>query len=146
MGISFPFLFFSMRTSEAIPDADRKILKDAYDAHPGKISKMDAETFVDEIAWRLYTEWCCNSGESGARHHFYGYERQPYHHWVNDETHYALEGAQVDQAKYQQVRTAILRGIVSRAVELFSEWDRTNVVPQKDDKRNLRASLKPYLS
>jgi hypothetical protein len=86
------------------------------------------------------------------------------HKWINDEIHYEIErrveGKDLSQINmeqlYVEVRIAVLQAVVARSVELFTAWDGTTapsgtynkeaVKIITDDKRNLRADLRTYIS
>jgi hypothetical protein len=132
-------LFSMMYVNQTIPPDDREIMKKFYELQPEKLpGRSAAEELVNNIAWRIYTEWCCNKEESRYIDHCSQYEGQPYHQWVNDEKLFASQKRQSEV-----VREAILHAIVKRAMELFGVW--RGKEPIGGDKRNLRASLEAYL-
>jgi len=110
--------------------------------------------FVDAIAWRLYTEYCCKY--RGNDSYIRAYDgKECWQEWVNAEIHYALgrrlkglseeEISQINRGQlYGEVRIDVLRAVVRRAIELFSAWEGKGYPPE-GDKRNLRGSLEEYL-
>ncbi|MBI2636431.1 hypothetical protein HYW84_03870 [Candidatus Peregrinibacteria bacterium] len=133
--------------NKGIPEADSKLLEEKYSQSPAKIADMDPRKFVDNIAWRLYTEWCCDP--ANAAESYRSYDGQAYRQWVEQETHYAMQRRRNEHPQggdvHQQVRTKIVEAVVSRAIELFSDWEGHTYPKNKEDKRNLRASLQPYI-
>lgn len=130
--------------TELIPEADRVILSAAFREDHETLPKMTAEEFIDDIIWRVYTEICCSPG---GRHIQSPYPAAgiAFKQWVEKEVHYALEGTQIDDAKFQEVRRSILQAVAARAKELFGAWDGKTYPRDKSDTRNLRTSLRPYL-
>lgn len=110
-----------------------------------KLPSMTAEQCITDIVWRVYTELCCSTAGRNIR------SSQPHaknalQQWIDCEVHYALEGKDVNDALHTEVREAILKGVVTRAVDLFSDWNgRTSPAHDANDDRNLRSSLRTYL-
>lgn len=140
-----PFQFIQMsRLTELIPAPDRAILVEAFQQHQEALPKMTPEQFIDDIVWRIYTEVCCSPGGyhiSSPRPHAGNAFKQ----WIDKEVHYALEGTPIDDANYAEVRHSIMRAVAARAAELFSAWGGKTYPKDKNDERNLRASLRSYL-
>jgi hypothetical protein len=136
---------------------NEKIMADFYGQSRGKLGDLTGDKLVGNMEWRLYTEWCCNRGESRGKFHG-SYKGEAFEKWIRDETHYAIEGegfkwnpeqqrfdgndnfAQV----YEQKRERVLQASVKRAVEFFGKC-KEHQWPYEGDARNLRVSLKPYM-
>ena len=113
---------------------DREVLIDAHSKI--KDAPFFSHDFVDNIAWRVYTEWCMSPSEKGNPDL---YDGQPFKDFVNDETHYAIErmGRYVSPDEANQVRNNVLGGLAKRAVDFFRD-----INPDW----NLREDLSQYLS
>lgn len=132
---------------------DAESIMKIYSESQNKVKGLDALNFASKCGFRVYTEWCMNTG--WLKH--VGYKSDAFDKFIREETHYELErrghkfnGSAfegLDDSEYKHVRKQVLVGLVSRAIELFSEWDEVcHTMPKHDeDKRNLRASLASYI-
>ena len=144
---SFPlFTMASIPFSEWMPRSDVATMELRYEHHPKKLPNLTPSDFVDKICYRIYTEFCCNGEESPKWEDHFRYDGRAYRKWVADETHYVTEGQTLDHSQYANIRESILRAVVERAIELFTDWKGYSGPSDETDRRNLRASLKPYLS
>lgn len=140
------------------PLEDTAMMASFYDSSPERLHGVTGDKLVDNIEWRIYTEWCCNRDESDFKDHRF-YTGHAFNDWVTKETHYTLERAgfnwdrqegrfdangTFDQT-YRDAKSAVLIAVVRRAVDFFKECEEYKW-PWKGDTRNLRAPLEPYIA
>lgn len=140
--------------NSSIAPSDSEILADVYESSPDKFPDLTSEQFLENIDWRIYTEWCMDTyrGPSAqwtcSRHQEYE-KNTPIAQWIAEETHFAIErlmqdGQNITEEVRDATRTRVVQAIAQRAMELFGTW-KEHQWPSKDDPRNLRVSLAPYL-
>jgi hypothetical protein len=111
---------------------------------------------VDEMGWRVYSEWCCSrpsQGSSRTKYNGEGFRR-----WIDDETHYLIEStaliwdprtnsfrdpaSSLTNERYEIIRDQVLRGSLCRATEFFCS---SGTFRPEGDGRDLRTSLRGYI-
>jgi len=114
-------------------------------------SRPVANKLISDIEWRIYTEWCCNRGESRPEQHQY-YNGHAFAEWIQKEAHYAMvrRGFRWDDPysrfrgkgdvaqAYSDIRRQVMHAVVEKALDFFGD---PNI-----HKPNLRGSLEPYLA
>src|SRR3989338_189503 len=138
-----------LEISRDIPINDAVALREIYRRTPHDRLEDSPFTFVEDIAWRIYTEWCL-SPESQCKYHN-DYHGQAFTKFVDDETFFAMNRViekglvQGGTQTHKEIRYRVLEAIVKRAIELFSDWNSVKFPKMLDDKRNLRADLREYI-
>ena len=130
--------------TEVIPAQDRATLGAAFEQyHRDAVPSKTPKQFVGDIVRRIYTEICYANKQAS---HSMADAGRAFEQWVDRETHFEREMPGRDQEEYAKVRQAILYAVATRAAELFGAWN-GNTYPQnsREDPRNLRTSLFPYL-
>jgi hypothetical protein len=127
-----------------------------YHTFPEKLGDLTGEQVVNNMEWRVYTEWCMGEG-SGTEHR--DYRGKGFDSWVRNETHLALEraGFQWDDesrrfnadgdfdATYQATRARVLDAVVKRSVDFLKDCRDYQWVPDGNPD-NLRVSLAEYMN
>ena len=146
-----------------MPDEDAAIIDLFHETQPVKVHLKHARMLSQEIAWRLYTEFCLNN--DWKKHG--DYNGETWKEWIADEVHYAWERRQasgentsgeISTKIYREMRQKVIEAAAKRGIELFGTWGSTMPPYQYEDdpgtgkrttkhldSRNLRASLEPYL-
>ncbi|MFA5856878.1 MAG: hypothetical protein WC867_05945 [Candidatus Pacearchaeota archaeon] len=129
-----------------------------YETSSNKLKGLNGDKLVENIEWRVYTEWCCNINESGSNlpKDYFG---EGFNDWVNKETHFALERAGYEWVEkegrfkttdesvyeiYHATRDKVLKAVVRRAVEFFKDCKDYQWV-QYEEPKNIRVSLEQYM-
>jgi hypothetical protein len=136
-----------------LPNEDALRLVQAYETTPHDGLKHTPGKFVMDIGWRVYTEWCTSEESKWPEHR--NYHGQALTKFIDDEVIYATDRAHCkgllnEKVKLGEIRGRVLDAIVKRAVKLFSDWEghtypKCDADDEREDKRNLRTSLEPYL-
>jgi len=136
---------------------DAVLMASCYDSNPEKLDGVKGEDLVDNIEWRIYTEWCCNRDESVWEDHV-RYHGQGLSNWVRNETHFTLERAGYEwdsregrfnangsfDETYRATRADVLKAVVRRAFDFFKDCKDYKWVPDGNPE-NLRVSLEQYM-
>lgn len=139
------------RVAKTTPESWRTVFYEIYSSTPHERLTMTPSKFVDEIAWRFYTEGCLNKDGFNPDK----YNGEALKEFVARESYFALERATkkglleqppLNENSVEKISTKVLESIVKRAIELFSDW-KGDMEPPKgsDDKRNLRDNLEAYI-
>ncbi len=139
------------RISRDIPSNDAIILRELYQRFHCSSLSQSSFSFVENIAWRIYTEWSM-SPESQGKDHYNGYHGQAFTKFIDDETFYSMNrafksGKIQDRGNitFKEIRYKVLESIVKRAIELFRDWNGSTTPLVIEDKRNLRTDLREYI-
>ncbi len=139
------------RVAKTTPEPWRNRLLEIYSNVPHERLSTSPPRFVDNIAWRVYTEACTNPGEKFDSTTYHG---QALMEFIGREMQFASERASkkglLEQPPFKDnpletISTKVLEAIVNRAIELFSDWRGITSPASEEDKRNLRTSLEPYI-
>lgn len=115
---------------------DRKNLINIHENMKDKLWGLSSQSLVNNIAWRIYTEWCMNPEERGNPDLYNG---EAFKKFIDDESYYAIKrlNKYVSDSESENIRNKVFEGLVKRADEFFY----TN-----NKKENLRGSLEKYIS
>jgi len=153
-----------VKTSEGdrvifLPAEDARTLMEIYTQTPHEELSLTPDNFLDNISCRVYAEWCMSPESAGKSPN--DYQGEGFTNFIRDETHHqlirlgfitnvdnkgnftTLSGFEKDD--YQNVRDNILKGLVKKGIKLFADWDEKTYPKDKEDRRNLRASLEHYI-
>lgn len=125
----------NVRIYKTLNGEDRKILINIYEDMNDKLCGLSSQSFVNNIAWRIYTEWCMDPDESGNSD---TYDGEAFRKFIDDETYWAIKrlNRHVPDEESKNIRRKVFEGLVNRADEFF----RTD-----SGKENLRCSLEKYI-
>jgi len=146
------------RVAKTISGFMRAKLKQIYANTPHERLSTPPSQFVDNIAWRVYTEACMNGEVPESA----DYNGEALIKFVEIEN--MLASQRTSKGLFHQpslspdeLLTRTLEGVTRRAVELFSDWNGHTEPPYReekkdgciiriyDNKRNLRADLRSYI-
>jgi hypothetical protein len=152
------------RVAKTTPQKYKTLLNEIYLTTPHEKLSSTPTCFVDDIAWRVYTEACMNPEEKFDHDKYNG---EALAKFIEDEVYFAsaraikkgLINLPVSSRTGDEIRGKVLEGVVKRAIELFSDWNGITQPPSRreedahgvshniyEDKRNLRDNLEAYVS
>lgn len=122
------------RIYKTLNGEDRRILVNILESMSRK-NIYPAGYFVDEITWRIYTEWCMNSKEKGNPDNYKG---KAFNKFIDDETYYTIGrlNRYISDDESKKIRFKVFEGLIKRADEFFYKGNR---------EENLRCNLEKYI-
>ena len=135
--------------------SDVEKLRTFYEEIPHIGLNLSNEDFVKAIGQRIYIEWHLDSKNKNIADQYcdYHYRGIGFSQFITDETHYVLgrkgfkwyaneSGGGLTLREYKVLRDSVLKGLVRCAIDFFVE---TNGNTFREDNRNLRCSLEPWI-
>ncbi len=142
-----------------VPAEYADAIVEAFSRSPSRIDKFSPEDFLHELGFRIYTEWCLCTSPGVHR----TYDGHAFKKYVSDEIHYALErqgfiwsegekrfnetssnNQNIGQA-YIETRRKVLEALTESAIDFFKSCGTKDMWPSREDTRNIRRSLEPWL-
>jgi hypothetical protein len=121
---------------------DHNDLKASYQRSDLKVEGLSTDFFPFRVGQRMFIE--ANFQRNGR--YKTSDSAEMYHQWIEDEGQFEKERMEArGECSFHDLQRRITDAVVRRAVVLFRSWEGKYEPLTRDDRRNLRCDLQPYL-